>query len=163
MSASGRHRQGGPRPPLSSWRGFSLMELLMVMVLLGILAIVAIPRLNDTAFSEYGYFEETRSALRYARQAAIAGNAHVTASFNASGFSICMGDACPGDGYLTNPAKGLPWNGLAAGQGRAPTGVSITTSLGSVTFDGLGRPSVFGTLVIGPYTLTIEPETGYVH
>ncbi|MGK0673782.1 MAG: GspH/FimT family protein [Halothiobacillaceae bacterium] len=122
-----------------------------------------LPRLDDSVFSKYGYFEETRSALRYARQVAILGNSHITVALSANGFRICRGDACPGNGYLINPAKGLPWDGSATGQGRAPQGVSMVTSLASVTFDGLGRPSASGTLGIGPHTLTIEPETGYVH
>jgi MSHA pilin protein MshC len=144
--------------------GFTLIELVMVMLLLGILAIVAIPRFNDAGFREYGYVEETLSALRYARQTAIAGNAHVTVQFSADGFRVCRGDTCPGNGYLSNPAAGQPWDGTALKRGKAPEGVSIgITGLAAVTFDGLGRPNATGSLSIGSHTLTIEPETGYVH
>ncbi|MGK0674754.1 MAG: type II secretion system protein, partial [Halothiobacillaceae bacterium] len=61
--ASNPASKGGLRPPLSSLSrgGFTLIELVMVMVLLGILAVVALPRLDDSVFSKYGYFEETRS------------------------------------------------------------------------------------------------------
>ncbi|MGC8733074.1 MAG: type II secretion system protein [Halothiobacillaceae bacterium] len=163
MRALSPSQQGGRRSPLLSWRGFTLMELVMVMVLLGILAVVAVPRLKDAAFNEYGYFEETLSAVRYARQAAIAANAHVTVALSPSAFRVCQGDSCPGSSYLNNPAKGLPWDGSARGQGLAPQGVSIATSISSLTFDGLGRPSASGSLAIGSHTLTIEPETGYVH
>lgn len=150
-------------PPFSWAGGFTLIELVMVMVLIGILAIVVLPRLDNSAFSEYGYAEETLSALRYARQTAIAGNAHITVQLSSDAFRICRGDACPGDGYLSNPAAGLPWDGTALKRGKAPEGVSITTPLASVTFDGLGRPSASGRLEIGSHALTIEPETGYVH
>ncbi|MEW6692437.1 MAG: GspH/FimT family pseudopilin [Pseudomonadota bacterium] len=156
-------KQGGPWPPCVSLGGFTLIELVMVMLLLGILAIVALPRFNDAGFREYGYAEETLSALRYARQMAIAGNAHITVQLSSDAFRICRGDTCPGDGYLSNPAAGQPWDGTALKRGKAPEGVSITPPLASVTFDGLGRPSASGRLAIGSHTLTIEPETGYVH
>jgi len=152
-------------PPFSWAGGFTLIELVMVMVLIGILAIVVLPRLDNSAFSEYGYAEETLSALRYARQTAIARNSEVTVALAAHGFRICLGGSCPvaGGSYLANPAKARPWDGAALGGGKAPDGVSIVTGLGEVTFDGLGRPSVAGTLSIGSHTLTIEPDTGYVH
>lgn len=150
-------------PPFYWARGFTLIELVMVMVLIGILAVVALPRLDNSAFSEYGYAEETLSALRYARQTAIAGNAHITVQFSADAFRVCRGDTCPGNGYLNNPAVGQPWDGSAEKRGRAPAGVSIVTTLASVTFDGLGRPHTSGSLTIGSHTLIIEPETGYVH
>ncbi len=133
------------------------------MVLLGILSVFILPRIDDQAFSAYGYAEETRSALRYARQTAIARNAPITVAFAPNGFSICIGASCPGDGYLPNPANGRPWDGTGPGQGKAPEGVSIDKTLMAVTFDGLGRPSASGTLTIGPHVITIEEETGYVH
>jgi MSHA pilin protein MshC len=165
MSTFGVSREGGLWPPLSSLSGFTLVELVMVMVLIGILAVVVLPRLNDSAFSEYGYAEETLSALRYARQTAIAGNAKITVAFASEGFRVCQADNCPATGgnYLINPASGLPWDGSDKKRGKAPDDVSIATGLGAVTFDGLGRPSASGTLAIGSRTLTIEPETGYVH
>ncbi|MDM7323015.1 MAG: GspH/FimT family pseudopilin [Gammaproteobacteria bacterium] len=156
-------KQGGQWSPCASLRGFTLIELVMVMLLLGMLAIVALPRFNDAGFREYGYAEETLSALRYARQTAIAGNAHITVQFSADAFRVCRGDTCPGNGYLNNPAVGQPWDGSAKNRGRAPEGVSIVTTLAAVTFDGLGRPHTSGSLTIGSHTLTIEPETGYVH
>ncbi|MDM7322160.1 MAG: GspH/FimT family pseudopilin, partial [Gammaproteobacteria bacterium] len=145
-------KQGGQWPPCASLRGFTLIELVMVMLLLGMLAIVALPRFNDAGFREYGYAEETLSALRYARQTAIAGNAHITVQFSADTFRVCRGDTCPGNGYLNNPAVGQPWDGSAKKRGRAPEGVSIVTTLAAVTFDGLGRPHTSGSLTIGSHT-----------
>lgn len=164
-------KKAARKPPFSWARGFTLIELIMVIIVLGVLAVVALPRFNDAGFSEYGYAEETLSALRYARQMAIAGNTHVTVQFSSDGFRVCRGDTCPGDGYLNNPAAGQPWDGTALKRGKSPAGVSIASTVPAVIFDGLGRPRDASgsltngshTLTIGSHPLTIEPETGYVH
>lgn len=155
--------RGGGKPPCDFLQGFTLIELVLVILLLGILAIVVLPRFNDTGFREYGYAEEALSALRYARQIAIANNAHVTVQWSADAFRVCRGDTCPGAGYLINPSTGQPWDGSAEKRGKAPAGVSISSTLTAVTFDGLGRPNASGGVSIGAHTLTIEAETGYVH
>ncbi|MEW6765910.1 MAG: GspH/FimT family pseudopilin [Pseudomonadota bacterium] len=153
------------RPALSRSGGFTLIELVVVMVLIGALSVVVIPRLSDTTFMEYGYSEELLSALRHARQTAVTRNTGISVAFATDGFRVCQADVCPASGgnYLTNPASGQPWDGSAAGRGKAPEGVGIATALALVTFDGLGRPSASGTLAVADHALTIEAETGYVH
>lgn len=160
------HRQGQRRAP----RGFTLIELILVIVLLGILAVVAIPRLNTGDFDEYGYTEEAAAALRYARQAAVARNATVSAVFGSGAYRICSAPACPaaGGAYLLNPGSGRPWNGATKGQGQAPAGVTVGTA--ALGFDGLGRPrDADGNLLaanlsiaIGSRSLTVQAETGHV-
>lgn len=142
--------------------GFTLIELVLVIVLLGILAVVAVPRLNTADFDEYAYAEETLAALRYARQTAVARNDKIAVDFSANAWQICTGETCTGSNALTNPGNGRPWNGSAVGQGRAPAGVAVSGP--DFHFDGLGRPSFSSvqSITLGSRSLTVHPQTGHV-
>jgi len=59
-------------PGLRKHHGFTMVELIVVMVLLGILAVAILPRLStSTAFGEAGFHSEVVAALRYAQKTAV--------------------------------------------------------------------------------------------
>src|SRR5687767_7639885 len=71
--------------------GVTLVELAAVVVITGILAAVAVPRMFDNrVFQERGYADEIASSLRYARRIAIASGCNVRVTVNAAGYAAAQ-------------------------------------------------------------------------
>ncbi len=141
-------------------RGFTMIELTVVIVIVGILAVVAVAKLSGVdAFEVQGFFDSTKSAVRFAQKLAVAQRTNVVVVVNATSVSVCY----------TNPGCGSPVTDPTTGQAMtlsAPDGVSLTGPA-SVSFDGLGRATPGGTIMVNgagiSRSLTIEQETGYAH
>lgn len=160
-------------------RGFTLIELIMVIVLLGVLAVFAAPRIfNSGDFYARGFHDETLGYLRYAQKTAIAQRRTVCVAFGtgATGsvtLSIASAAAtfnCASAGTLTGPKGESPVvlsarSGVAFGTSPAPI---------NFNFDGLGQPITTGgagaaqatqtfQVVGASRSITVETATGYVH
>ncbi|WP_052063563.1 GspH/FimT family protein [Nitrincola sp. A-D6] len=99
-------------PPLRnhSCQGFTLVELILVLVLLGVLSAVVLPRFTSSGYAEYGYTEELASAIRFAQQSAVATNRPVTLTLSSNHYRICRDTTCPSSGpFLINPGNNRPW------------------------------------------------------
>lgn len=153
------------RPSLN--KGFSVIELVIVIVLLGIVAIIALPRLfNQSAAEEAGFHLDLLSALRYAQKNAIATGCDVQATISAATRSYVLNyrsggsnTGC-GSGAFADPVPHPQGQGNFAGT--ATANVSISNDL-TVVYSSAGSPSTGGTLSVGAKTITVEPVTGYVH
>jgi len=74
---------------LGSHGGYTIVELVLVMVIIAILGAVAGPRFfNNTAFDERAYLDELASALRYAQKIAVASGCRVHADITAGSYSL---------------------------------------------------------------------------
>ncbi len=144
-------------------RGFTLVELVSIIVIAGILAAVAGPRFfTASTFASRGYADASSGFLRYAQKLAVARHADVTVQIDSAGLALCTtaGNPC-GDG---NPWPGP--QGDTPYRIDVPNGVTLAGSATNFSFDAQGRPSAGITLTITGdtvRTLTVEAETGYVY
>src|SRR5450759_2932408 len=77
-------------------RGFTLVELIMVMVIVGILAVVVAPRFFDAdVFKSRGFADQVQASLRYAQKAAIAQHRNVCVAMTASDITLTIANAIP--------------------------------------------------------------------
>ena len=151
-------------PPLAS-AGFTLLELVIVIVIAGILSFMAIGRLNDTGeVNSHGFAEQVASTLRFAQEAAIAQRRLLYVNVNAATglVSACL-DSSP---TCVQPLSAPGGGNLAV---QAPTSTVLTTNTVQFSFDGLGRPSTASQVQIHmtatdgqQFNVTVEPDSGYV-
>lgn len=144
--------------------GFTLTELVIIIVILGIISAVAAPRFFDrSTFDSRGFHDQTLAALRYAQKSAIAQHRTVCVTFTAGSVALTIDNTVPADGAcdvaLTGPT-GDPYTV------NAPSGISLS-GYADFSFNAFGAPSMAAkqsiTVSGQAIPIAIEAGTGYVH
>jgi MSHA pilin protein MshC len=144
-------------------RGFTLIELVATLVIIGILAGIAVPQFFDNrSFAERGYVDEVASTLRYARRVAIATSCEVAVTFTPAGYGAAqrttINDCDARSGGWNTPVLRSDGSIL---RGIAPKDVVLTPA-STIVYDTDG--SILGgnppVITVGPFTLTIDARSG---
>lgn len=129
--------------------GMTLVELILMVVIIGILSVVVIPKLDTTSFSGTsvgGAAWMIASDIRYVQECAMANRVSKSVAFTS------------GQSVYTFPAT-VPSTTNLDPSGRLPSGVTISTNF-TVTFNSLGEPTAGGggsvTVSSGGQTKTIS-------
>jgi MSHA pilin protein MshC len=150
--------------------GFSMVELIVTLLVVGILAVAVAPRMfSIQGFDARGFYDQTMSILHYAQKTAIAQRRTVCVAFTSNSATLTIASAAlvtTCNTNLTGP------DGTAPYRVTARNAVTYTATPADFNFDGQGRPinnagAPVANQVIqvsgNANTITIEAETGYAH
>lgn len=150
--------------------GFSMAELIAVIVVIGIISAFAIARMSDGFAATRGAYDRLLSQVQYARKVAVAQRRPVFVRIDAAQSRVCytQGGLCTGADAVASATGELPFTVAI------PAGVVVNAAPATTfQFDALGRyRTAAGLATAAPLTVTVtgngnllftvEHETGYV-
>ncbi|NNE63131.1 MAG: prepilin-type N-terminal cleavage/methylation domain-containing protein [Gammaproteobacteria bacterium] len=146
--------------------GFSIIELVVVVLLLGILSVFAIGRLFDqNQFAARGFFDDTVNAVRFAQKLALSSGCDVRVSLTAGGYVLNQRATSCELGAFTRAVPN-PANRATNYQNIAPDELIVPEV--EITFNSRGLPVAAGDIAVtmtGPganYNFRVFAETGLV-
>lgn len=155
-------------------RGFTLTELIVTMVVIGVLAVFVAPRFAGmSTVRERSEYDKVLSAITYARKAAIAKRRYACVSVLGTVVTLTVdtnppestalpfAGVCPFGAALDLPSSDKECTAANQTCLKYST-ISVTPS--TFQFDPLGRASATVIVSMPGYPpITVEGETGYVH
>ena len=156
-AAVSKSRPGGLAPS----RGFTLPELVMVLIIVGVLAVAAMPVLfSRLTFDTRRFADQVRAAMQYAQKVAVAQRRNVCVTVTASSLALTQGTsagaACTAAVFDVSTGSDFVLN--------TPSSVSFGAAV-TITFDALGQTASAATVTVAgdqSIPINVEAVTGYV-
>jgi MSHA pilin protein MshC len=138
--------------------GFTLTEMVVVLVIAVVLAAFAIPMFSYREIDNAWFHEQVRASVRYAQRTAVAQRRCVYVQVVGTQLRLLYGDA-------SCAITAIPVRELATDQAfaiDAPSGIALAAAPNPFRFNGLGQPGSAAAVTVGTRTVTVNAETGYV-
>lgn len=137
--------------------GFTLIELIMVIVIMGALAVVAFSKFSRDSFDVVAASGELVQAIRYAQEKSMSnsGATNYNIKITNTGYAVEQGSSS-----IPSPVDG------SAGYTNSWSGIALDTTT-TISFDAYGNPGLAAPLTItlskgtGSDSVTVENVTGF--
>lgn len=153
--------------------GFTLIELITVITIIGVLAVVVGPRFaSKGVYDERVFYEDVLQALRFAHTKATGSGCLTQMLFSGSGYTISIDSDCNSSNGMSatdvfNPAD---FTLGYSQQNSSPSGMAYTSSVNPILFNPQGHAlnssmvtlSSPANIVIGGRAILVDGKTGYV-
>lgn len=143
------------KPTINKITGFTLVELIVVILIIGILSISIAPRFfGVSSYEDRKAADELLAALRHTQQMAMNRGGDIQLVLTSTNFTVQISGGAAlrsPDGRLTY-GKYFPANVVVSSTPALPT---------IINYDRLGRPNTGYVISVGSQQVVIEEETGY--
>ncbi len=154
---------------LPLWRkhGFTLIELTMVIVVLGILSTAVLPKFfNVSTFQQRSFFDDTLAAIRYAQKLAVATGCNVQVNIASNQYQLKRPGATDRSNCSSTTAshftQAVP-RPATSETNYVGNQSGVTVSDSTIYFTAKGTASVSATVTVGSRSIAIVKDTGFVY
>lgn len=146
-------------------RGFTIGELVLVLIIVGVMAVVAMPRLGTVDVAGEAWHQDVASSLRHAHHTAVAARRLVCASVSTGTVTLTIAGSNPASA-CSSTLRGYDGDTAFARSSNAPgtsSAILYFQPSGRVTSDGAGSTaSNFTIAITGQASVNVVGETGHV-
>jgi len=140
---------------MNRYRGFTLFELVVVIIIIGILAATVFPRLNIDSFRGTGGFQQGFAMIRFGQKLAITTGCQVDVHFDMTDCEL-MFNTCGGGVNIPNPSTN---DTNFCANSEPGVGPDVDFNFNNIGAPNAGQIINFG----GGRTVTVEANTGFAY